>query len=76
MNKIKVVYDSFNPNENGITHIAINVMAKPPYVYCTYHAGKESNLLRLKHGLPIITISAARSLFDFVPNKLEEAVAK
>jgi len=71
-NKTKVIYDKWNPNEEGATFVAIQTENNPPYVWRVYFKGEL--LPNLPHDMLMAPIRAARNLFDFKEGKLADIV--
>jgi hypothetical protein len=65
MVKTRIDYESYNPNRNGVTHVAIQSEGRPPYVWCTYSVRHEADLPRLPSDLAVMSIDVAKRLFDF-----------
>jgi len=74
MPKTRVIYANYNPNLKGVTHVAINALEQPPFVFSTYRVVTESDLPSLPKDIPILSIEAARALFEFKEGKLAELV--
>ena len=74
MNKTVVVYESKNPFQEGVTHIAIQTETQPPYVWATYFCPRGDSLPRLGDDMLVISADQARHLFDFKQGNLDELV--
>ncbi len=74
MAKTIVIYEGErqNPNRRGVTHIAIQAMTNPPYVWATYSVNKRSDIPEIGEDLPVIYIESARKLFEFKEGKLAD----
>ncbi|MBS3077413.1 hypothetical protein J4233_04020 [Candidatus Pacearchaeota archaeon] len=73
-NKIQVIYEGWNPNQEGVTHVAIRTETNPPYIWRAYFKGET--IPTLGDDMLIAPIKAARNVFDFKEGKLAEVVAK
>ena len=70
LEKIPVIYDPWNPNNEGVTHIAIQIESSQPYVWRVYYAGET--IPRLPEDLLIVTRQQANRLFEFRKGDLKE----
>jgi len=63
MGRIKVSYREYNPNEEGVSHIAIAIVNRNLYVWCVYFA--RPNLPESINDIIVVPKDIAFKLFEF-----------
>lgn len=68
--KTKILYDRWNPNQEGVTHVVIQTENQPPYVFGTY-VGKDQ-VPCIGKTMVEMHVDAANKLFDFYKGDMSE----
>ncbi len=74
MEKTVVIYETKDPNGAGITHIAIQTEALPPYVFSVYTERYAEDLPKLGSDMLLLPIEQAKRLFEFKKGSLADVV--
>lgn len=74
MRKTPCIYENHNPNGKGVAFVAIQTDTVPPYVWATYGRGELAP--KLCGSMTIMSIEAARNVFDFKEGKLADIARK
>lgn len=45
MEKTTVIYEGHDPNRENVTHVAVQSMTDPPYVWRTYSVRQDSDFI-------------------------------
>lgn len=69
--KTIAIFENWNPNQKGVTHIAMQ-MGSQPYVFSTYRVKNERDLPTLGRDIPIVPIGEARKYYTFKEGKLAD----
>jgi len=72
VDKIKVIYDRWDPTEARVKHIEVNLETTPPFVYKTYIEGET--LCQCNESILQVTARQAKKLFDFQKGSLDSCV--
>ena len=72
MNRLKVIYDGWDPTREHVTHICIQTETTPPYVFRTY--GRFEELPPQARDMMLVTANAARNVFDFQKGTIADVV--
>lgn len=74
MERTKVIYEHYNPNDERAKYVAIQTQFSIPYVWACYYC-KES-VPSFNEDLVVLPINPARKLFDFKAGKIADIVKK
>jgi len=72
--KTPVVYEREDPNQQGVTFVAIQTETQPPYVWAVYFTRHQKDLPKLEVDILILPVEQAQKLFDFKKGNLAELV--
>ena len=72
--KIRVIYENWNPNREGVAFVAIQTDSKVPYVWRVYSEIDSLPSIHRAESIIFIPLGAARNLFDFKEGKLADIV--
>lgn len=73
--KTTIIYENHDPNQSGVTFVAIQTETQPPYVWATYFIKHREDLPRLSKDLLIVPVEQAKKLFDFEKGTLADLVS-
>ena len=73
-NKTPVIYEGKDPNQSGVTFIAIQTQTQPPYVWETYSIRHREDLPKLGNDMLVLPVEQAKKLFDFKKGNLADLV--
>ena len=69
-----VVYEGQDPNQKGVTYVAIQTETQPPYVWATYFTRHQEDLPKLGKDMLVLPVKHAQELFDFKKGNLADLV--
>mgnify|MGYP001598005878 CR=1 FL=1 len=72
--KTPVIYEGKDPNQEGVTFVAIQTETQPPYIFEIYSARNRRDLPKLKEDIVVLPVEQARRLFDFKEGNLADLV--
>ena len=72
--KTPVIYEGKDPNQKGVTFVAIQTETQPPYIFEIYSTRNRRDLPKLKEDIVVLPVEQARRLFDFKEGNLADLV--